>query len=374
MSVSNLYATASNGSKFIKQDKIEVDNLIVDTTLIINGGTVINDGVTIYGRDNPNVELNMNFDANALACIGSTTGMNFETIDKELGSVICENSSATAGSVIASKISIKPAIPNGATPVISDMLSVGKDLLTTELGVFAKSAFGAGVAGALGITNIENYASASTGKVYKFSLPSAGGSDVLTLVADQIAPSAGAGSPPAVVSSKNLMTIAPDGPASAPTSYSVAIGDITDATPLVAVQGSAGVGQIYDSRYNLPAKNLQYILVGPGANLLVSGGPVNIVYTPQQTGLYLFSFVIELNSTATIGTDDIEYSLDIGAGAPNCNTIKNTSISPFTGGRNNIYSWTNPVFLTAGTPYQFTATAYGTGWQVPIFAWVSALC
>ena len=373
MSVSNLYATASNGSKFIKQDKIEVDNLIVDTTLTINGGTVINDGITIYGRDSPNVELNMNFDANALACIGSTTGMNFETIDKELGSVICENSSATAGSVIASKISIKPAIPNGATPVISDMLSVGKDLLTTEVGVFAKSAFGAGVAGALGITNIEDYASASTGKAYKFALPVAGGSDVLTLVADQIAPSGGAGSPPTVVSSKNLMTIAPDGPASAPTSYSVAIGDITDATPLVAVQGSAGVGQIYDSRYNLPAKNF-LTLFSPTNGILVSGGPVNFIEEVQQTGMYLLTFVIELNSIATVGTDNIEYSLDIYAGSPACNVIRNTSISPFTGGRNNIYSFTNPIYLTAGTPYQFNATAYGTNWSIPIFVYLTPLC
>jgi len=332
MSVSNLYATASNGSKFIKQDKIEVDNLIVDTTLTINGGTVINDGITIFGRDNANAELNMNFDANALDCIGSTTGLNFETIDKELGSVICENSSATAGSVIASKISIKPAIPNGATPVISDMLSVGKDLLTTEVGVFAKTAFGAGIAGALGITNVEDYLASSAGKAYKFTLPIVGGNDNLSLVADQIAPIGFPGSAPSVVSSKTVLSVKPVGPTLAPTNYDLYLGDTSVASPNVLVEGSGGSGRVFDSLYNVPngmvlpsASDFSTPATGANPNITITApfcmsGPVVVnsgLLIPTQStnfkaGPYMVQVVITVDNTAnTVITPGEFFRLDI---------------------------------------------------------------
>lgn len=252
MSVSNLYATAPNGTKFIKQDDIEVNNLTVDDVLLINGGTAINGGLTIYGKDDANAELSMNFDDDALDCIGSTTGIHFETLDEVLGAIVAENSSAVAGSTIASKIVVKPAIWDGASPIETEMLSVGKDLLTTEVGVIARSTFGAGIEGALGITNVEDYAAADTGKVYKFTLPIAGGTDILTLKADQIAPSGGAGSPPSVVSSKSILSVAPVGPVDAPLEYSVSLGDTSSLLPIVQVQGSSGVGSVYDTKYNIP--------------------------------------------------------------------------------------------------------------------------
>jgi hypothetical protein len=256
MSVSNLYASGPNG-KYINQKEIVVDNLTVNNLLTVEGGTIYEGGIQVNGANDPTKEIILNINEDVLTSIGDTTGVNFEALDGagapvNLGAVIVENSSATAGSVIASKISIKPAIPNGATPVISDMLSVGKDLLTTEVGVFAKTAFGAGIAGALGITNVEDYVATDAGKVYKFTLPVVGGNDNLSLVADQIAPSGGAGSPPSVVSSKTVLAVKPVGPAEAPTGYDVYLGDTSDADPNVLVEGSGGAGRVFDSLYNAP--------------------------------------------------------------------------------------------------------------------------
>lgn len=364
MSVSNLYATTPiSGVKYIKQDKIEVDNLIVDESLVVNGPTVYDGGVVINGRDNANVELVMNFDANALACIGSTTGMNFETLDENLGAVICENSSATAGSTVSSKISIKPAIWDGANPVISDMLSVGKDLLTTEVGVFAKTCFGAGLSGNLGITNIEDYVATSTGKVYRFNMPPVGApNENLSLVADQIAPSGGAGSPPSVVSTKVVLAVKPVGPASAPTKYDLYLGDSSTDTPNVLVEGTAGNGQVYDTLYNPVSRNYFNIFPTTGGIIAItgSGTPITQTYTPARSGLYAFNICIELSGASTIGSDNIEYTFQgIYAFSPFAGTIKPSDISPFVAGRNNTYNFTNIGYLTGGQTYTCSLTPYG---------------
>jgi hypothetical protein len=383
MSVSNLYAVGVSGAKFIKQDRIEVDNLRVDKTLIVNGTTEYDGGIVVNGFNDPTKEIVMNINDDVFDTIGDTTGINFEVQtgsgpifnSQSLGSVVCENSSAVAGSVVASKIAVKPAIPNGATPVISEMLCVGKDLLTTEVGVLARSAFGAGLDANLGITNIEDYASASTGKVYKFNLPSAGGSDVLTLEASQIAPSGGAGSPPSVLSTKVLMTIAPDGPAGNPTSYGVAIGDITDASPLVTVQGSSGNGIVYDTRYN-PIGGPFVGIGGSSFQLLTSASPITSTYTPTKTGLHAFSFQIQLNSIATIATgatDRIDCSFALSSGSPTTTTFLASTIN-YLASATNEYTFNGINYLTAGTPYTLTVTAWGAGWSVPVYAQIAPIC
>lgn len=379
MSVSNLYATTPQGVKFIDQRQIVVDDLTVNELLTVEGGTIYEGGIQVNGNNDPAKEIIMNINEQVLTSIGDTTGINFEALDGpttvNLGAVVMENSSAVAGSTIASKISVKPATWDGASPIVSEMLCVGKDLLTTELGVFAKPCFGAGLAGNLGITNIEDYPAASTGKVYRFSLPNAGGTDVLTLMADQIAPSAGAGSPPAVISSHRLLTINPDGPALAPTSYDIAIGDVGAVEPLVAVQGASGVGQIYDTKYNPIGGPYVGLTAGyPTAPLATSAVPLTGLYTPTKTGPHAVSFQVFLNSSATIGTDHLGLNFNSFSGSPTQFSVLPSQLAFSATSVANYFTFNGIAYLTAGSNVAWDITPWGTGWSIPVIASIAPLC
>jgi len=238
MSVANIL----NNNPLGKQ--IDQPNLTVENELTVNGNAIIEGTMNINTivADNITAFTNVDGYTNDQAYIA------FENRDFSLGNIIALDTSVPPNGTYYSKFQIKPQI-NGSTP---ELFFVGRDAnpdnSTRQLGSFARSRTGTGFTAEarLGLTNVEPDAqptAVTVGETYAFRLPQSGaGTDTLTLTAFD---NTGAGT------SKDLIKITPSG-ARPYASYAVALGDTSTENPVVQVQGSDGLGYVYDNKYNIP--------------------------------------------------------------------------------------------------------------------------
>jgi hypothetical protein len=289
MSVANILNNDPLG-KQIDQPNLTVDNLLtvkdINCSGVINATTLAVDNLSLYTQQTPYT--------------GDSATLNYQNADFSLGKITGLDTSVPPNGTYYSKIQVKPQI-NDTTP---EMFFVGRDAnpdnTTRQLGAFVRSrkVVGAGAftsEARLGLTNVEpdGIPAVTVGETYAFRLPPAGGSDILTLTAfDNTAPNT------APNNAKDLMTITPSG-ARPYQSYAVALGDTSTENPVVQVQGSDGLGYIYDNKYNIPRA-----MVIPQAEDATFGSGFTLS-TPSYLAPFIATNSAVLNST----TGQIEFAL-----------------------------------------------------------------
>ena len=145
----------------------------------------------------------------------------------------------------------------------------------------------------------------------------------------------------------------------------VKLGIESDATPTVEVLGSAGLGQVYDERYNPVVRDYTPY---PPLDISTINGQQTVPITPTKTGLYNLCLSLSFINTSTIGTGVIEWYLLLSGGEVfgGSNTIVPSDfvLPSGSGGASGPLDWTYNqfVYLTAGSTYTFTIQPWGTGW------------
>lgn len=146
----------------------------------------------------------------------------------------------------------------------------------------------------------------------------------------------------------------------------VALGIENDATPTVNVLGSAGLGQVYDTRYNPVVRNYTNY---PPLDISTTAGQQTVTISPTKTGLYNLCLSLSFINASTIGTGVIEWYLLLSGGEVfgGSNTIVPSDfvLPSGSGGASGPLDWTYNqfVYLTAGSTYTFTIQPWGTGWS-----------
>jgi hypothetical protein len=286
MSVANIL----NNNPLGKQ--IDQPNLTVENQLTVNGNAIVEGTLNVTSIVSDNITAFTNVDGYT----GDEAFVSFANKDFTLGNITANDTSVPPNGTYYSKLGTHPQI-NGSTP---EMFFVGRDAnpdnSTRQLGAFVRSrkVVGAGAFTAearLGLTNVEpdGVPAVTTGETYAFRVPVAGGADTLTLTAfDNTAPS----------TAKDLMTITPSGPRPY-ASYAVALGDTSTENPIVQVQGSDGLGYIYDNKYNIPRA-----MVLPQAEDATFGSGFTL-----STPSYLAPFIATNSAVLDSTTGQIEFAL-----------------------------------------------------------------
>lgn len=147
----------------------------------------------------------------------------------------------------------------------------------------------------------------------------------------------------------------------------IQLGDPTDATPNVEILGSAGTGNVYDSKYNQAIKQDQ-ALTGLGSFTLTSAPASTGTFTPAITGTYIFQTIFSIpnvNKSTVIdnngliewyvfdaGGEIIGGSMTVLGSTMNAPNSVSGVVAPID------WTYTNICYLTAGTEYTYVIGAF----------------